>query len=223
MDPDPITPPCSAPPPTEPGVAPAGTAAGRRVHAVSSLLLDRPPLLLPLASQLREQQLEFESAIHGSSMAPAIPAGTRLRVRPLASQQHCEPGDVVFFLADDRYVVHRVVHRARWGAGRDHLLTCGDGAVAPDAPLRSDRVLGTVTAIQTAAGWRPVGPRTVTSSLYRRAIRGLALASVILVLGVNPSAAGRLTTLLLELESTGRAAVRHLRKWRPGNSPEQRG
>jgi hypothetical protein len=220
MDPD-VTPPSgSTSPALEPSVAAGGTAAGPRVHAVSSLLLDRLPLLLPLASQLGESQPEFESAIHGSSMAPAIPAGARLRVRPVAPPQLCERGDVIFYLADDRYVVHRVVHRPRWGAGRDHLLTCGDLAVAPDPPLRRDRVLGTVSAMQTAAGWRPVGPRIATGSLYRRAMRGVAAASVIAVLGVSPSAAGRLASLLLGLESAGRAAIRRLRKRRPANPAE---
>src|SRR5262249_31800799 len=100
-------------------------------RAVAAFLVDRAHLLLPLASQLGEAPSDFESTIRGSSMAPAIPAGARLRVR-LNGRESCQVGDVVFYLADGGvYTVHRVVYRARRASAKGHLLTEGDARFAP--------------------------------------------------------------------------------------------
>ena len=104
-------------PPVDGGSVDPGSGA-RRSRAASTLLLEHAHLLLPLASQFSDSQPVLESAIHGSSMSPAIPAGTRLRVR-VGGQPSCQPGDVVFYLAEGGYTVHRVVHRARRTAGPD--------------------------------------------------------------------------------------------------------
>src|SRR5215471_6327482 len=90
--------------PIEPGKVESGTLETRRVRAISAFLLDHPSLLLPLASHFRERQLVFESAIRGPSMEPAIPSRARLRVQSLGAQP-CRPGDVVFYLTDDGYMV----------------------------------------------------------------------------------------------------------------------
>jgi hypothetical protein len=144
-------------------------------------------------------------------MAPAIPARARLRVR-VQGNQPCRRGDVVYYLAGDGYMVHRVVFRARRGAARDLLLTCGDGCLAPDPPVRSDQVLGTVIAVETPDGWRPPGPPITPGPLYRRLVRALALAGTIAALGVSASTARRLALSLHQLEAASRTTVRGIRR-----------
>jgi len=164
-----------------------------------------------LASEFRDRQPIIESAIHGSSMAPAVPPGARLRVR-LLGQQPCEPGDVAYYWSNDGYTVHRVVYRARRDKDRDYLLTCGDNRLAPDPPVPSDRLLGTVIAVETPDGWRPPGPAIVAGPFYRRAIHRLTVATMIAVLWVSPAAAARLGIILLTLEAYGRARVARFRQ-----------
>src|SRR5262249_34997648 len=120
--------------PSEPATAEIGMLAAQRVRAVSEFLLDRQPLLLPLAAHFRERQPIFESAIRGPSMEPAIPSRARLRVQ-LLGPRPCQPGDIVFYLVDNGYMVHRVVYRARHGSAQDYLLTCGDNRLVPDPPV----------------------------------------------------------------------------------------
>jgi hypothetical protein len=187
---------------TKSGEAVAATT--RRLRAVSEFLLDHPPLLVPLASGFRERLPIVESAIHGSSMAPAIPPGARLRIR-LLGQQPCQPGDVAYYWAHDGYTVHRVVYRARRGSTHDYLLTCGDNRLAPDPPVPSDRVLGTVIAVETDGGWRGPGPAIAVGPPYRRAIRALTVGATVAALWFSAAAAGRLAMVLLTLEAYGRA------------------
>ena len=191
------------------GVRGDGTA-----QAVSAFLLDRAHLLLPLASQLGRVQTEFESAIRGSSMAPAIPGGTRLRVR-LGGQMPCQIGDVVFYLVDGGYTVHRVVHRARRTSDSDYLLAEGDARFAPDPPVPCRQVLGTVVAVQIDGRWQPVGPRP-PGSWNGRVVRSMTLTAMIVTMWFSVGAAKRLAGLLLTLETRARLARRrllHLRAW----------
>ena len=144
-----------------------------RIRAVSSFLLDRDPLLVALAARLGGQDAIFESAIRGGSMAPAIPSGSRLRVR-LGSNEQCLPGAVVFFLSDSGFVVHRVVSMRRRRANPKYLITLGDNCLVPDPPVSVDRVLGVVESYQTTTGWRPPGPPAIRSTSHRLA-RAMAI------------------------------------------------
>jgi hypothetical protein len=186
------------------------TRAARRSDAASALLLKHRPLLLSLASGFRDRQPVVESAIRGSSMAPTIPPHTRLQIRVLG-QPLCRPGEVVYYLADDGYVVHRVVYRAHRGAAPDYLLTCGDNRLAPDPPVPIDRVLGIVIGVQTADGWRSPGSPIFRRRLTR-VIRAVSLAAMIGALRLSPHAARRLALLLLKLEIAGRACLRRVRQ-----------
>jgi hypothetical protein len=151
--------------------------AARRRRAVSGLLLERPPLLLPLADRFRDHPTVVESAIHGSSMAPTIRPRSRLRVQ-LAGQQPCATGDIVYYLADDGYMVHRVVYRPHAAAAAGYLLTQGDNCIAPDPPVPTDRVLGTVVAVHTARGWQPPGPPCAGRRLKRLLRGGMQAATI---------------------------------------------
>jgi hypothetical protein len=206
--------------PSDPDLSDHAPSAARRIRAASSLLLDDSRLLLPLATHLGGQPV-FESAIHGSSMSPAIPRGARLRVQ-LLGQQACRPGDVVFFLADAGYMVHRVVYRARRGGAENYLLTRGDSRLAPDPPVRCDRVLGTVTAVQGAGGWRPPGPPAGGGGVSKGMIRAGALAAMIVVLRGSPSLARRLGASLARAEWIARAvAGRYRRRLQRTTPPRQ--
>lgn len=183
-----------------------GVPGDGTVRALSTLLVDRAHLLLPVASQFRQDQPEFESAIRGSSMWPAIPPGARLRVR-LGGQVPCRVGDVVLYLAGDGYTVHRVVSRARRISGQAYLLTEGDSRFAPDPPVPCGRVLGTVVAVEVTGQWQPPGPPTA-DRWHKRVTRAVTKTAMIAVMSCNVSAASRLAALLLILESAARVAVR---------------
>lgn len=186
-----------------------GVRGDQTAHAVSAFLLDRAHLLLPLTAQFGEAQSEFESAIHGSSMAPAIPAGARLRVR-ISGQIPSQVGDVVFYLADDGYTVHRVVHRMRRPSDADYLLTEGDARFAPDPPVPCGQVLGTVVAVESNGQWRPLGPPT-PGPWHRRVVRAMTLPAMVVTMRYSVVAANRLATALLSLESRARLARRRCR------------
>jgi hypothetical protein len=189
----------------------AAARADGATGAVSALLLERAHLLLPLASHLSQGDHpapHVESAIRGDSMAPAIPAGSRLRVR-LGGQRRCRVGEVVFYLADGSYTVHRVVHRPRAARGVEYLLTAGDARFAPDPPVPSHNVLGTVIEVQIGGRWQPVGPQA-PRPWPRRLIRSATLCALIITMWLSVAAADRLAAVLLALESRARVLRRRL-------------
>jgi hypothetical protein len=187
-----------------------GVRGDGTTRAVSAFLLDRAHLLLPLAAQIGEDQPEFESAIRGSSMAPAIPAGARLRVR-VNGQLPCRAGDVVFYLAEGGYTVHRVVYRS---SAVDYLLTAGDARFAPDPPVPCRQVLGTVVGIQIDGEWHSLGPRT-SGPWHRRVVRAVTIPAMVITMRISAVAATRLAARLLILETRARLARRQLlRRWR---------
>lgn len=178
-------------------------------RAVAAFLVDRAHLLLPVASQLGEAPPDFESTIRGSSMAPAIPAGSRLRVR-LSGREPCQVGDVVFYLAEGGvYTVHRVVYRARRASAEGHFLTEGDARFAPDPPVSPGQVLGTVVAMQVDGQWQPLGPQRARP-WHQHVARSLTLTLMGGVVELNVAAAGRLAVVLLSLESRARLGRRWL-------------
>jgi hypothetical protein len=200
-------------PPVDREAADSNSSA-ERSRAASGLLVQRAHLLLPLASQLGDSQPLLESAIHGSSMSPAIPAGSRLRVR-VSRQSSCRPGDAVFYLADGGYTVHRVICRARRRSGLDYLLTAGDARFAPDRPVPGSRVLGVVVAVEIGGTWQSVGP-PVARSWYHRVVRAITLPTTSVVFRISVTVAGRLADGFLTLESLGQIALGRLRRRRRG-------
>jgi hypothetical protein len=177
-------------------------------EALSAFLVDHAGLLLSLVSHLGQELREFESAVRGSSMAPAIPAGSRIRVRP-GEGSSCRIGDVVFYLSDGGYVVHRVVYRPGTSADGDYLLTEGDARFAPDPPVPCRQVLGTVVAVQGHGQWAPVG-LPVPGPWHRRFVRAVTLPVVILATKVSLVGAQRLARALLAIELRARLVRRWL-------------
>jgi hypothetical protein len=178
------------------------------LETLSASLVDRPELLLPLVSHLGQGQPDFESAVRGNSMAPAIPAGARIRVRP-GEGSSCRIGDVVFYLSDGGYVVHRVAYRPAPSADGDYLLTAGDARFAPDPPVPCRQILGTVVAVQGNGQWAPVGP-PVPGPWHRRVVRAVTLPVMILATKVSVVGARRLARALLAAEFRARLARRWL-------------
>jgi hypothetical protein len=138
------------------GALPADDAQ-KHVTVVRSFLRDHPQAMVPLAAHFQARQVVFDSAIRGSSMWPAIPAGARLRVQ-LLDGDACSSGDIIYFARDDGYMAHRVVYHGWLGATGGYLLTRGDSCIVPDPPVVSSRVLGTVVAVEIDGGWRPGRP-----------------------------------------------------------------
>jgi hypothetical protein len=177
-------------------------------QALRAFLVDHSQLLLPLGLHLGPGQPDFESGVRGSSMAPVIGAGARIRVRP-GGGMSCRVGDVVFYLADGGYVVHRVVYRPGQTADEDYLLTEGDARFAPDSPVSWRQVLGIVVAVQYNGQWAPVRP-PVPGPWHRRLVRAVTLPVMILVTKVSLVGAQRLAHALLAVEFRARLARRWL-------------
>jgi hypothetical protein len=184
------------------------TSVVQRGSAISSFLLDNDAVLHALASRLGGRDAVFESGIRGNSMAPAIPGGARLRVR-LRAGQSCHRGDIVFFLSDNGFMVHRIIYQPRRSSPADFLLTLGDNCIVPDPPVRIDRVLGGVIEVQTADGWNSPGA-LVHRSICHRAARAVASVAMIVALHYRISAARRLEKILRTLEAVVRTRVGRL-------------
>jgi hypothetical protein len=184
------------------------TPATQRLGAIKSFLLDHDALLPALASRLGGRGAEFETAIRGSSMSPAIPAGARLRVR-LIGERACNSGDIVLFASDSGFMVHRIVYQTPGRPDTGYLLTFGDNCLVPDLPVSEDRLLGTVVAIQTATGWRPPGS-VVGHSFLHRLVRAITLVAMTFTLRLSVPAARRLAAILATLERAGRAPAGRL-------------
>ena len=181
-----------------------GQQTADRIGAVSEFLLDRESLLPVVASRLGEDAI-FESAIRGSSMCPAIPKFSRLRVQLLGTR--CPgPGDVLYFLADDGFMIHRVVRQLLAGSGELYYLTIGDNCLAPDPPVPEHRVLGVVITVETTSGQRPPGPPRSGSVLHRIA-RGISVPATYVASRISVPAAAQVAALFRWFEDVGRARV----------------
>lgn len=69
-------------------------------------------------------------------------------------------------------MVHRVAALQRHGPAAGYVLTFGDNCLVPDFPVREERLLGEIVAVQTVAGWHPPGPPGMRSFRHQ-IVRGL--------------------------------------------------
>ena len=93
-----------------------------------------------------DQSFAFTAPVSGQSMVPFLFPGDQVRIRV-----HPEGGIfvgciVAFRTANGCFLVHRVVHVARDGFGRERIITLGDGRKTVDKAVGTDAVLGVVTA-----------------------------------------------------------------------------
>jgi hypothetical protein len=153
-----------------------GNARGAGRGPAPSLELNEPrPLrvgresLVTLAHDAREHGGVLWVRIHGTSMLPAIPRGSLVRLAPLPARP-LRVGDVVLFhraLGAPR--LHRIV-----GVGDGALRTQGDNCYGADRPIPLDRVLMLADLVEIDGRTRPIAPapRRVLRRLASR-IRGL--------------------------------------------------
>ncbi len=164
-----------------------------------------------LLALLRRTGAVSECVVRGGSMGRAIPDGAEVRIHFDGGAGAREGDAVALLLADDALTVHRL-HARGQGRGRGLVITVGDANLFPDAPLREDAVLGTVTGMRTTGGaWASIpadaegpitrGVRTATSAVLAQGVRvhpaigvalkGLFVAMMWPVVQLNPYAAGR--------------------------------
>ncbi len=126
-----------------------------------------------LAPLLKKAGLEIESEVRGSSMHPALPPGSRIRIRCGTSASRL--GDIVAIVADPP-IVHRVVSHRRYRS-RLYTITRGDALWFCDLPVTDDQILGIVCGQQEGDSWRaprgfepPAGFRSVLAWLSLRSM-----------------------------------------------------
>jgi hypothetical protein len=111
-----------------------------------------PARVVALASSLRAPDRLLESTVEGTSMGRSLPPKSRIRIA-LIRRERYETGEVVAFLDANSTIVHRVVHRGRFGAAAGYILTRGDATLVPDPPVNHQRILGPVTGIWVDGHW----------------------------------------------------------------------
>ena len=121
---------------------------------------------------LAEESLQTSGRIFlrvaGSSMMPSLWPGDLLTLERREINQVSQ-GDMAVFFCNKMLVVHRVVLRRA-----SYLITQGDTALAPDAPVTEDRLLGVVASVlRNGKQFTPAR----TPSLASRAIAGLVRRS----------------------------------------------
>jgi signal peptidase len=102
---------------------------------------------------------------HGSSMFPAIRDGELITVAPLAGAP-IRTGDIVLFRHRRGAVAHRVVGLRTARGGLVEVIARGDAAHSEDEPIRAERILGRVVAVErTGAAPRAVRGRRLSRAL----------------------------------------------------------
>jgi hypothetical protein len=142
--------------------------------------------LLAISSLLKRGSRDFDFQLHGKSMAPALPDGSWIRVRPAADGRFTV-GQVLTYVTKDRVVAHRLVLSMK-SRSTEYLITRGDATVCCDWPVPATSVLGTVIGFSTDRPWQPVGPPPERGLGFRST--ALLISSVVAhLLKVSPRAA----------------------------------
>lgn len=137
-----------------------------------------------LARLVKKSGLEIESEVHGSSMHPTLPAGSRIRIR--CGSTAARPGDIIVIVADPP-IVHRVVCQRRCRSRR-YTITRGDALWFCDLPVTDDQVLGIVCEQQEGDVWR--APRACEPAAgFRSLLAWLSLRSMLAAICVSERAA----------------------------------
>jgi signal peptidase I len=110
----------------------------------AQVLDDAHALKCELAGEVLRSSGALRLRVTGWSMLPTVMPGDTLVIEHISSDAVSE-GDIVLFVRDRRFFVHRVVTK-----GQPHhaaILTCGDAMPAPDPPMPGSDLLGKVTFI----------------------------------------------------------------------------
>ena len=129
-----------------------------------------------VAALLKKSAREIESEVRGTSMAPTLFSGTRIKI--LCTAEPYQTGDIVAILADP-LIVHRVVASA-WCRSKRYLITRGDASWYCDLPVTEDQILGVVTTQYDGSRWHPpramVPPPRPRSLLAQLSLRSMLVA-----------------------------------------------
>ncbi len=104
-----------------------------------------------LAAEVLRSNGKLKLRATGASMLPTLWPGDLLTIR-YSNFDQVEPGDVVLFLRDGRFFVHRILSKTSFE--EEFLVTRGDCMPQADPPVRPGELLGKVTKIQRD-GWFP--------------------------------------------------------------------
>jgi signal peptidase I len=154
--------------------------------------------LVAFSGFLKQGSREFETVVRGGSMGPALPNGSGIRVR-FASDSEYVKGAVVAYVAHDRIIAHRIVHRIV-SHGKAYLLTRGDSTVLCDSPVSVSVVVGLVTHFASDGEWLPVAPLALRPLAFR--FRATFIAWTIAAIArFSPRAAQLLALRLIALRA----------------------
>lgn len=101
----------------------------------------------------------------GTSMLPTVWPGDLLTLQTL-SFERVAPGDLVLYMRDGRFLVHRVVRKCDRQTN-PRLITRGDCMRREDSPVLAAQLLGKVTAVQRTGLPFPPG---IELSFFRRTL-----------------------------------------------------
>ena len=104
---------------------------------------DANALKCELAGEVLRSSGTLRLRVTGWSMLPTVMPGDTLVIDHISSDGVSE-GDIVLFVRDRRFFVHRVITKGSHDAA---IVTCGDAMPAPDPPVPECDLLGKVTLI----------------------------------------------------------------------------
>ena len=135
-------------------------------------LARRPDRLAALTDLWRFDKCQVWITLTGHSMAPTVPAGSRLRLA--CGRRAFAPGEVLAYRRQGVLLVHRLRRVISDSGGRPLLLCRGDANPGDDPPCAPDAVLGVVVEVRppTLATRARLGARRITARLRRCLGRG---------------------------------------------------
>ncbi|HEX2827011.1 MAG TPA: S24/S26 family peptidase [Burkholderiales bacterium] len=174
-------------------------------HAVGALLRADAARIHAVASRFEPAERFLESTVTGASMGATLPPGSRIRIEPKRHGVY-EPGEIIAYLLRGEVIVHRVIHRGRFGAAAGYLLARGDATVVADPPVVLANVLGPVRAVLRDGAW--VAPAAARRrSLHARLVSALVLAVARVGLALSPRWTELLLTLLYRAQRAAHAVL----------------
>jgi signal peptidase len=122
------------------------------------------------------------SVVASGSMRPAFDVGD-IAITVQKGPETIKPGDVIQYLRDGEFIVHRVVEVEKIN-GSVFFITKGDANNAPDDPVSQDAVSGKVLFIIPKLGWISIGLKMAAETIFNFLSKnlGVALAAMVLVI-----------------------------------------
>lgn len=131
---------------------------------------ERVSTFVEVSSELLARGYGVRFRASGGSMRPAICDGDLITVAP-AAEGRVLPGNVIVYRDRGRLFAHRIVSvKVDEHGRRSGVLLRGDAALACDAPVSADQVLGEVVAVQRGHGAIGVGD---FPDIAARVLRGM--------------------------------------------------